>query len=130
MSTAGVTSAGLEQVRRNFRLIRSKDAGPFMLTLDLFFADEDVHRAFRESGLLNASPVAELYGIDPAEVDTYDMPEVSALKISFPRPIPSGDFGDTDITGGQQYGLLVEYLAQQSYDEAGLPRPPEKGESL
>ena len=31
---------GLEQVRRDFRLIRSKDAGPFMLTLDLFFADE------------------------------------------------------------------------------------------
>jgi hypothetical protein len=127
--TRAVTPEGLEHVRRNFRLIRSKDAGPFMLTLDLFFAGEAVHRAFRESGLLDATPVAALYGIDPAEVDTYDLPEVSALKISFPRLIPSGDFGDTDITGGQQYGLLVDYLAQQTYDEAGLPVPREKGES-
>ena len=118
---SAVTADGLDHVRRNFRLIRSKDAGPFMLTLDLFFVDEAVHRAFRESGLLAATPVAALYGIDPAEVDTYDMPEVSALKISFPRPIPSGDFGDTDITGGQQYALLVEYLAQQAYDTDGLP---------
>jgi hypothetical protein len=122
--TTAVTPEGLEHVRRNFRLIRSKDAGPFMLTLDLFFADADVHRAFRESGLLEAGPVAELYGIDPAEVDTYDMPEVSALKISFPRPIASGDFGDTDITGGQQYGLLVDYLAQQAYGPDGLPTAP------
>ena len=121
--TSGVTAEGLEHVRRNFRLIRSKDAGPFMLTLDLFFADAEVHSAFRESGLLDAAPVAQLYGIDPAEVDTYDMPEVSALKISFPRPIASGDFGDTDITGGQQYALLVEYLAQQSYGPDGLPHP-------
>src|SRR4051812_18674993 len=105
------TEAGLEQVRRYFRLIRSKDAGPFMLTLDLFFADADVHRAFRDSGALQPAVIGQLYRVDPAEIDVYEMDEISAVKISFPRPIPSGEFGDTDITGGQQYAVLVEFLA-------------------
>ena len=109
--TAPATEAGLEHVRRHFRLIRSKDAGPFMLTLDLFFSDADTHRAFRESGALEAPVIAQLYRLDPAEVDVYDMDDISAMKISFPRPIPSGEFGDTDITGGQQYGLIIDMVS-------------------
>ena len=116
---APASAAGLEQVRRCFRLIRSKDAGPFMLTLDLFFADADVHRAFRDSGALDPGVIAQLYQVTPGEVDVYDMDEISAVKISFPRPIPSGEFGDADITGGQQYAVLVEFLAGLEYGPAG-----------
>ncbi len=114
-------TAGLEHVRRNFRLIRSKNAGPFMLTLDLFFADASVHQAFRASGVLDAGVIAQLYRVDPKDVDSYDMAEISAMKISFPRPVASGDFGDTDITGGQQYAVLVEYLAGLAYGPDGSP---------
>jgi len=116
---APATDAGLEHVRRHFRLIRSKDAGPFMLTLDLFFADADVHQTFRNSGALAPAVLAELYRVDPDEVDVYDMDEISAMKISFPRPVPSGEFGDTDITGGQQYAVLVEFLANLEYGPQG-----------
>ena len=116
---APATESGLEHIRRHFRLIRSKDAGPFMLTLDLFFADAEVHRAFRDSGALAPGVIAQLYRVDPAEVDVYDMDEISAMKISFPRPIASGDFGDTDITGGQQYAVLVEFLANLDYGPHG-----------
>jgi hypothetical protein len=116
------TAEGLEAVRRNFRLIRSKDAGPFMLTLDLFFADAAIHQAFRSSGVLGDHIIAELYRVDPAEVDSYDLAEISAIKISFPRAVVSGDFGDTDITGGQQYAVLVEYLASLTYAPDGSPQ--------
>lgn len=116
---APATEAGLEHLRRHFRLIRSKDAGPFMLTLDLFFADAGVHRAFRASGALEPAVIGQLYRVDPAQVDIYDMDEISAVKISFPRPIPSGEFGDTDITGGQQYAVLVEFLASLEYGPQG-----------
>lgn len=119
------TAEGLEHVRRNFRLIRSKDAGPFMLTIDLFFADASVHEAFRASGVLDESVIAQLYGVAPAEVDSYDMAEISAMKVSFPRAgrlLTSGDFGDTDITGGQQYAVLIEYLAALEYGPDGRPR--------
>jgi hypothetical protein len=123
---APATAAGLEHVRRHFRLIRSKDAGPFMLTLDLFFADADVHQAFRDSGALEPAVIAQLYRVDAAEVDVYDMNEISAMKISFPRPIPSGEFGDADITGGQQYAVLVEFLANLEYG----PHGPVAGQPL
>jgi hypothetical protein len=121
MLLPAATAEGLEHVRRNFRLIRSKDAGPFMLTLDLFFADPSVHEAFRASGVLDESIIAQLYGVDPAEVDSYDMAEISAIKLSFPRKVVSGDFGDTDITGGQQYAVLIEYLAGLAYGPDGRP---------
>jgi hypothetical protein len=115
------TAEGLEHIRRNFRLIRSKDAGPFMLTLDLFFADPTVHEAFRASGVLADRVIAQLYGVEPREVDSYDLAEISAMKISFPRRVVSGDFGDTDITGGQQYAVLIEYLASLTYGPDGRP---------
>ncbi len=93
-------AAGLANVTDHFTLIRSKDAGPFMLTLDLFFRDEHSRRAFLGSGVFTAE-------------------RIGALKISFPRPIASGDFGDTDITGGQQYALVVELIAGLSVTGAG-----------
>jgi hypothetical protein len=122
-----ISSDGLEAVRRYFRLIRSKDAGPFMLTLDLFFADALVHRAFRDSGVLTPATFAELYRVDPGEVEIFHLEEIEAMKISFPRLIPSGDFGDTDITGGQQYAVLVEFLAGLEYgtdDSLTIRRKP------
>jgi hypothetical protein len=122
-----ISGDGLEAVRRYFRLIRSKDAGPFMLTLDLFFTDARVHRAFRDSGVLTAATFAELYRVDPGEVEIFHLEEIEAMKISFPRLIPSGDFGDTDITGGQQYAVLVEFLAGLEYgadDSLTIRRKP------
>jgi Domain of unknown function (DUF4387) len=82
-----------------------------MLTLDLFFVDALTQHAFIASGALLPERIGALYGVDPALVDNYEIPEIYALKISFPRPIPSGDFGDTDVTGGQQYALVVDLLA-------------------
>lgn len=103
--------SGLQNVSAHFTLIRSKDAGPFMLTLDLFFVDGHSRQAFLRSGVLDPSFIAGLYGVDPGDVQHWDLPDIDAVKISFPRPVPSGDFGDTDITGGQQYALLVEAIA-------------------
>jgi Domain of unknown function (DUF4387) len=126
-SAGTVSSEGLEAVRRCFRLIRSKDAGPFMLTLDLFFADAGTHRAFRTADVLSAATIAGLYRVDPGEVEIFHLEEIDAMKISFPRPIPSGDFGDTDITGGQQYAVLVEFLAGLDYsadDSLTIRRKP------
>lgn len=122
MMVPAATAEGLERIRRNFRLIRSKDAGPFMLTIDLFFADPSVYQAFSGSGVLDAHIIAELYRVAPEQVERYDMAEISAMKISFPRAVVSGEFGDTDITGGQQYAILVEYLAALEYGPDGRPR--------
>ncbi len=76
----------------------SKDAGPFMLTLDLFFDGADAYNSFMDANLFTAGRIAELYGVAPQDVQIYEIPDIAAIKISFPRPVASGDFGDTDIT--------------------------------
>ena len=110
---------GLDNVARHFSLIRSKDAGPFMLTIDLFFADADSHRAFVDADVFSAARIGALYGVDPESVQIYDLADIDAMKISFPRPVISGDFGDTDITGGQQYALVVDMIAELEIDGTG-----------
>ena len=101
----------LARVTDHFTLIRSKDAGPFMLTLDLFFRDEHSRRAFLAADVFSAERIGGLYGVDPAVVQIYDMADIGAMKISFPRPVPSGELDDRDITGGQQYALVVDLVA-------------------
>ena len=96
---------------RTFRLIRSKDAGPFMLTTDLCCHDAESYERVIGSGLITAATFADLYGVDPAVVEVHLMPAIHAIKVSWPRRVPSGELADADITGGQQYGPLVELLA-------------------
>jgi hypothetical protein len=94
-----------------FRLIRSKDAGPFMLTIDLFCHDEAAYRRVLDSGVVTPATFAELYGVGVDDVEVHLGESIQAIKVSFPRPVASGELADSDITGGQQYGPLVELLA-------------------
>jgi hypothetical protein len=98
----------MTDVTRWCSLIRSKDAGPFMLTLDFFFVDDQARETLR--GVLTADRIGALYAVDPSTVEVYELADINAMKISFPRRVVSGDLGDTDITGGQQYALVVEML--------------------
>jgi hypothetical protein len=89
------------------KLLRSKNAGPFTLTMDLLFPDEASYARGRDSGLLEAERLATLYGVDPALMKVFLVPEMLAIKISFPRPIPSGGEGDNDIYGCQYMARLA-----------------------
>ena len=97
-----------------FRLIRSKDAGPFMLTIDLFCHDAAAYERLQASGVVTRELFADVYDVDPLSVQIHPVESLHAMKISFPRPVPSGELADRDITGGQEYGPLVERLAATS----------------
>lgn len=90
------------------RLVRSKNAGPFMLTIDVMFDDETLYRRVRDSGVLTPRSIAAVYGIDEAEVQAFDYEPALALKFSLPRPQPSGSRGDGDVYGGQFHSPLVD----------------------
>jgi hypothetical protein len=94
-----------------FRLIRSKDAGPFMLTIDLFCHDAAAYDRVLGSGLVTPATFAELYGVATDDVEVHLGESIHAIKVRVPRPVASGELADSDITGGQQYGPLVELLA-------------------
>ena len=89
-------------------LVRSKNAGPFQLTIDVIFEDEQHYRRVRDSRRINAEMIAAMYNVDPAVVRVFDYDAGRAIKVTFPRPVISGTPGDPDVTGGQQYAPLVD----------------------
>jgi Domain of unknown function (DUF4387) len=48
-------------------IIRSKNAGPFRITLDVLFGDPARYRAVRDSGAITRESVAAAYGIATAK---------------------------------------------------------------
>lgn len=88
-------------------VIRSKNAGPTQLTLDLFFRDEPGYAQAAASPALGAEAVAALYGVPVGTVRRFAMPALRALKFSLPRAVRAGDPGDGDVYGAQQHGPLL-----------------------
>lgn len=89
--------------------IRSKNAGPTHLTLDLFFDDEATYERVKGSGAITTASIADLYGIPEDDVvGIYEMDRVMAIKISLARPVAAGDLDDADVYGTQQHAPLLE----------------------
>ncbi|HEK85937.1 MAG: DUF4387 domain-containing protein [Candidatus Saccharicenans sp.] len=90
------------------RVIRSKNSGPFELTLDIMFKERRYYQLFKEKKIITPAKIAHLYGISKAEVLKIVYFEPSqAIKITLRRKIPSGAPGDTDIYGAQQHAPLL-----------------------
>jgi len=88
-------------------LIRSKNAGPFNLTFDIMFEDEETYRKVTASNVLTKEVFSNLYRIPVEEVLLVHHDAARAIKVSIPRPIFQCDLEDGDAYGGQQYGPLV-----------------------
>jgi len=89
------------------RLIRSKNAGPFWMTIDAFFAGAaDFHRA-AASPLTDPLAIARLYGVPAGAVQVFLLDQLNAIKISVPRPVVQGAVDDADLHAGQQYVPLL-----------------------
>ena len=89
------------------KLIRSKNAGPFMVTLDVLFPDHETYQAVLATGALDTAKIAALYGMEAEKMQRYDLPLANAVKLSMPRKAPSGDFLDEDLYGCQMHRPLV-----------------------
>jgi hypothetical protein len=99
------------------KLIRSKNAGPFLLTFDIMFDDLEVYRRVRDSRAITQLTIARLYGLKPTDVSVVPYDAALSIKATIPRPTPSGNLDDGDVFGGQQYSPLVDLeippMAQQ-----------------
>jgi hypothetical protein len=89
-------------------LIRSKNAGAFVLTFDVMFQDEASYRRVLASQVLTRGKFAALYRVPEQEVMFFEHDAARAIKISIPRPVTQGDLDDGDMFGGQQHGPLVD----------------------
>ena len=79
-------------------LVRSKNAGPFWLTIDIMFDNEAAYRRVRDSDIVKRTAVARMFGREPGEVITVNHDAAMAIKVSFPRPQSSGSKFDSDVS--------------------------------
>ena len=87
---------------------KSKNAGPFHITLDIMFDDAALFDRVRATGVITPALIASLYGVAPGEVLFTEYPPALAWKATLARRIPSGALGDTDVYGAQQHAPLLD----------------------
>lgn len=92
------------------QVVRSKNAGPTLLTLDLFFDDAPAYERAAASAALRPEAVAVLYGVAPQAVQRFLLPQLHAIKFSLPRALCAGTPGDGDLYGAQQHAPLLELM--------------------
>jgi hypothetical protein len=90
--------------------VRSKNAGPFWVTIELFMTDEDGYRTAADPDLLDEEVVARLYAVDPASVRFFRIPALNTVKISFPRRDGQGGLRDRDMHAGQHHVPLASLV--------------------
>ena len=95
-------------VREVAELVRSKNAGPFWQTLDIFLASDDAYRLVAASPNLDENAIAQLYRVAAEDVRIFRLPSIRVVKISFPRPTTQGGVEDRDMHAGQQHVPLAE----------------------
>ena len=96
MSTLG------EKVKK----IRSKNAGPFWITIDIFCGKEEVYNEVCLN--LNNSKIANLLMINIKDLKRFEIENLNVIKLSFPRNIIQGNIYDRDMHGAQMGILLSE----------------------
>ena len=87
--------------------VRSKNAGPFCVTFDLFFPDAETFHDVCSRKVLTPELIGELYDLDPGDVQIFEFAPALAIKVSVPRLVAGGAPGDTDVAGGQQFVPLL-----------------------
>ena len=89
------------------QVIRSKNAGPRRLTLDIMFASDADYQRVVQSPALGAEAIGRLYGVPASEVKIITYPVGRAVKIVMARRVMAGDPGDCDVYGAQQHAPLL-----------------------
>ncbi|HHY09315.1 MAG TPA: DUF4387 domain-containing protein [Firmicutes bacterium] len=90
-------------------VIRSKNASPFITTLDIFFSSETNYKKVKGSGVLSKQLIAELYKLEIQDVlGIWFVDECQGIKISILKHVPADHPLATDLYGAQQNAPLLE----------------------
>ena len=86
--------------------VRSKNAGPFWLTIDIFCGDAAGFD--RVSSGLSTARVAALFNLPSEALKRFDIADLNVVKFSLPRPVVQGTRADRDMHGAGWAVLLEE----------------------
>jgi len=86
--------------------VRSKNAGPFWITIDVFCGNGGAFERVRAG--LDTGRLAEVLGVPAGRLKRFDLPGLAVVKISLPRPAVQGTAGDRDMHGAALGALIGE----------------------
>jgi hypothetical protein len=98
----------MAKLRDIAKACKSKNAGPFEITIDVMFENAQTFNAVKKTGVISPGLFARLYHVPVDSIQFSEYAPAFAFKASFERPIPSGAVGDTDVYGAQQHAPLLD----------------------
>lgn len=86
--------------------VRSKNAGPFWLTIDIFCGTASAFAQVCDG--LSTERVAKVFAADAETLKRFEIPSLNVVKFSLPRPEIQGSIADRDMHGASWAALLSE----------------------
>ena len=86
--------------------VRSKNAGPFWVTIDIFCGTAEAFARVRDG--LTIPTAARALGVATQDLKRFDIPELNVIKLSVPRPAVQGTVQDRDMHGAGWAALIAE----------------------
>lgn len=97
----------MKNIRELCSIIRTKNAGPFEMGIDLIFKDKEIYKKVKESKQITATLIANIYKIPKDDIKVfYWFDEGNLLKVTIPRKA-AGSPGEHDLYGDQQHVPLL-----------------------
>ena len=101
----------MEPLVRLAKVLRSKNSGPFEITLDVLFDSQDNYFRVKRSGQITKQRISELYRIREEQIHhLVFFDQALGFKVTLSRDISSGTVGDRDVYGAQQHAPLMEIM--------------------
>lgn len=96
----------MPKLRDEVLKIRSKNAGPFWLTVDIFCGAPEAYS--RVQARLRTRQIADAFALNSNQLKRFDIEELMVIKFSLPRPAVQGSTDDRDMHGASYAALLGE----------------------
>jgi hypothetical protein len=112
------------------KIVRSKNAGPFLVSVDVLFRDRATYEAVRASNVITPERIATLFDRDAGAVrGIYFWDAALAVKVTLRRTVSAGAVGDEDVYGAAMHmplmGLVIPGVEPvAANDAADSPRKP------
>lgn len=91
------------------KVLRSKNSGPFEITLDILFDNALIYEQVKHSNALTKGVIAKAYNIALDDIHHFVyFDQALGIKITIARKTSSGSPGDRDVYGAQQHAPLME----------------------
>lgn len=98
----------MNTIEKTVKYIRSKNAGPFWLTIDTFCNNVEDTKRVTAAFERERTFIARAYLVKPEDLQIFCLEHIQVAKISLPRVPVEGSRDEMDMHGGQQYVTLLD----------------------